>query len=119
MRHYHTRRIMRARLGASRHRGAGCPICYASLMPDSPRASGDPPTAAPVPRRLSARARRELLRLIAENLAAEREDAAMYEQLAAQEQDPTRRQLLLKLAASEQRHAQRWRERLAEMGGEG
>lgn len=88
-------------------------------MPDSPRANGDPPTAAPVPRRLSARARGELLRLIEENLAAEREDAAMYEQLAAQEQDPTRRQLLLKLAASEQRHAQRWRERLAEMGGEG
>lgn len=85
-------------------------------MPD-PSQPG-PETQTSAPRQLDAGARRELLRLIEQNLAAEREDAAMYHQLAAHEQDATRRQLLLKLAESEERHAQRWQEKLAQFGGE-
>ncbi|MHB8735802.1 MAG: VIT1/CCC1 transporter family protein [Terriglobales bacterium] len=62
------------------------------------------------------RSHKELLRLIKDNLAAEREDALMYRRLAAQETDSARRELLEKLAASEDRHTQRWADKLRQFG---
>ncbi len=59
----------------------------------------------------------ELLRLIERNLFAEREDAAMYRKLAGQESDANRRNLLLRLAESEDEHARRWEHKLLQFGG--
>jgi VIT1/CCC1 family predicted Fe2+/Mn2+ transporter/rubrerythrin len=63
------------------------------------------------------RSRKDLLRLIEENLEAEREDALTYRRLASQETDPTRRNLLERMADSEERHARTWEEKLREYGG--
>jgi VIT1/CCC1 family predicted Fe2+/Mn2+ transporter/rubrerythrin len=60
--------------------------------------------------------RRELIRLVAESLKAERGDAAMYRRLAAREKDETRRRLLERLAESEDRHAHTWEQKLKELG---
>lgn len=68
-------------------------------------------------RELDTRARRDLLRLIEQNYLAEQEDAALYRQMAAQESDAHRRELLERLAASEDRHAARWAEKLRQFAG--
>lgn len=62
--------------------------------------------------------RKQLLRLIEQNLESEREDAAVYRRLAERETDPHRRELLTRLAESEDRHAHQWEEKLRQFGGQ-
>lgn len=77
-----------------------------------------PPSSEPEKaRELDPRARRDLLHLIEQYYLAEREDAALYRQMAGQETDPHRRELLERLAASEDRHAARWAEKLRQFAG--
>ena len=83
--------------------------------PENASAASEPPAGD----RLDARSRRDLLRLIEQNYLAEQEDAALYRQMAAQETDPHRRELLERLAASEDRHAARWAEKLRQFAGPG
>ncbi|MGH9507972.1 MAG: VIT1/CCC1 transporter family protein, partial [Terriglobales bacterium] len=78
-----------------------------------PPSSSEPEKA----RELDPRARRDLLRLIEQNYLAEQEDATLYRQMAGQETDPHRRELLERLAASEDRHAARWAEKLRQFAG--
>jgi vacuolar iron transporter family protein len=52
------------------------------------------------------------------NWRAEMEGAATYRELASLEKDERRRAVLIKLAEAEERHAQRWAERIKELGGE-
>lgn len=66
----------------------------------------------------SVRSRKELLRLIGENLESEREDAVVYRRLAERETDPHRRELLNKLAESEERHAHQWEDKMRQFGGQ-
>lgn len=76
-------------------------------------------SAPPAGDRLDPRSRRDLLRLIEQNYLAEQEDAALYRQMAGQETDHHRRELLERLAASEDRHAARWAEKLRQFAGPG
>lgn len=85
-------------------------------MPPSPQPE-KAERAATKGRELDSRARRDLLRLIEQNYLAEQEDAALYRQMAAQETDARRRELLERLAASEDRHAARWAEKLRQFAG--
>lgn len=50
------------------------------------------------------------------NLRSEVDGAALYRGLAAATQDPQRSAVLIELALSEERHAQRWRRKLEEAG---
>lgn len=56
------------------------------------------------------------IQVLQENYRAEREAAAQYRALAERESDPKRRKLLLRLVDQEEKHADRWKKRLEEMG---
>jgi VIT1/CCC1 family predicted Fe2+/Mn2+ transporter/rubrerythrin len=58
----------------------------------------------------------EKIRLLRENWREETVVARIYHDLAAREQNPKRRDLLTKMAVSEEEHAALWAGRLAEMG---
>lgn len=66
----------------------------------------------------SAASREDLLHEIKDNYQREREAEVLYRQLAEVEKDPAKKEVLLKLAKSEERHAQRWAARLKEFGGQ-
>src|SRR5438874_5280525 len=52
------------------------------------------------------------------NCRAERESALVYRDLAANEADEKRRDILLRMAEAEERHALRWEGKLHELGAE-
>ncbi|HEY3875998.1 MAG TPA: VIT1/CCC1 transporter family protein [Candidatus Kapabacteria bacterium] len=56
------------------------------------------------------------IRVLQENYRAEREAAAQYRALAERESDPKKQIVLQKLIAQEERHAERWKKRLNELG---
>ncbi len=58
----------------------------------------------------------KLISALTENLNAERRSAATYRFFADCEPDPHRKQILGRLADAEDRHAEKWRERLRELG---
>jgi VIT1/CCC1 family predicted Fe2+/Mn2+ transporter len=60
---------------------------------------------------------RRVLRALRESWQHEMEAAVTYRLLAAQEQDPRRRDILQKLVAAEEGHAVRWATRIRELGG--
>jgi len=62
--------------------------------------------------------RSDLLRELTGNYRREREAETLYRHLAQAEKDPAKRSILLKIAESEERHAQRWASRLRELGGQ-
>ncbi len=62
--------------------------------------------------------RTKLINALVENLNAERRSAATYRFFADCETDPHRKQILGRLAAAEDRHAEKWRVRLRELGVE-
>ena len=69
----------------------------------------------------SARTEKESQQVIAtleHNWRAEMEGAATYRELAAMEGDPHRRDILVKMAEAEERHAKRWADRIVELGGQ-
>jgi vacuolar iron transporter family protein len=60
----------------------------------------------------------ELIPALQRNWRVEMEGAATYRYLAEREADPRRRSILLRLADGEARHAERWANRLRELGAE-
>ncbi len=62
--------------------------------------------------------RSDLLRELGANYKREREAEALYRHLAQAEKDPAKKRILLKLAESEDHHAERWAARLKEFGGQ-
>lgn len=63
-----------------------------------------------------AESERQLIESLIQNWKTEMEGAATYRALAERESEPRRRDALLKLAAAERRHANRWAGRLKELG---
>jgi VIT1/CCC1 family predicted Fe2+/Mn2+ transporter/rubrerythrin len=59
----------------------------------------------------------QLLAALERNWRAEMEGAATYRELANMEPDQRRKAVLIKLAEAEERHAQKWSERIVELGG--
>jgi vacuolar iron transporter family protein len=70
-------------------------------MPDRPSAQPD---------------KRSVVDLARRNFIAEVETAQTYRDLAAREGDEKRKGILLRMAEAEERHAQRWEKKLAELG---
>ncbi|HEV2581504.1 MAG TPA: VIT1/CCC1 transporter family protein [Ktedonobacteraceae bacterium] len=62
--------------------------------------------------------KRELIAALQQNWQREIEGARTYGDLAQRERDTARRGVLLKMAEAEQRHAQKWERKLAELGAE-
>jgi vacuolar iron transporter family protein len=60
----------------------------------------------------------ETIRLLQKNWLAEIDGARVYRELAEAEKSQTRKEILLRLAEAEQRHAARWAKKLRELGAE-
>ena len=60
--------------------------------------------------------KKELIEALNQNWQREVEGMRTYRDLAAREKDAGRRNVLIKMAEAEERHAQRWAHRLAELG---
>src|SRR3989441_8332819 len=60
--------------------------------------------------------RRETVEVVKRNWRAEVETARVYGELAGREPDEKRKGILLRMAEAEERHAQRWAEKLADLG---
>ena len=60
----------------------------------------------------------KVLHALVEHWRHEMEAAATYRQLAEQETDPRRRDILLKLVTAEEAHAAKWAARIVAMGGD-
>src|SRR5437660_4737545 len=60
--------------------------------------------------------RRETVEVVKRNWRAEVETAQAYRALAGREPDEKRQAILLRMAEAEERHAQRWAEKLADLG---
>ena len=75
--------------------------------------SGGPQNASPA---LQESTKRELIAALNQNWQREVEGMRTYRDLAGREKDQGRRNVLLKLAQAEERHAQRWERKLAERG---
>ncbi len=58
----------------------------------------------------------ETVEVVRRNWRAEMETARTYRDLASRESDAKRRGILLRMAEAEERHAQRWEKKLAELG---
>jgi rubrerythrin len=62
--------------------------------------------------------RKETIEVVKRNWRAEVETAQVYRDLAGREQDEKRKGILLRMAEAEERHAQRWEEKLKDLGAE-
>src|SRR5947209_9006448 len=62
--------------------------------------------------------KRELIAALKQNWQREMEGVRTYSDLARNERDATRRAVLVKMAEAETRHAQKWEQKLAELGAE-
>src|SRR5438874_7529657 len=60
--------------------------------------------------------RHETVEVVKRNWRAEVETAQVYRELAAREADEKRKAILLRMAAAEERHAERWAKKLADLG---
>src|SRR5438270_1511918 len=60
--------------------------------------------------------RQETIEVVRRNWRAEVETAQVYRDLAGREQDEKRKGILLRMAEAEERHAQRWEEKLKDLG---
>src|SRR6202790_1171578 len=60
--------------------------------------------------------RQETIEVVKRNWRAEVETAQVYRDLAARENDEKRKAVLLRMAEAEERHAQRWEQKLRDMG---
>jgi VIT1/CCC1 family predicted Fe2+/Mn2+ transporter/rubrerythrin len=60
--------------------------------------------------------RRETIEVVQKNWRAEVETARVYRDLAAREPDEKRKSILIRMAEAEERHAQRWEQKLRDMG---
>lgn len=62
--------------------------------------------------------KKELIAALKQNWKREKEGARTYRNLAQQERDAVRRSVLIKMADTEESHAQKWERKLAELGAE-
>src|SRR5258708_9218757 len=62
--------------------------------------------------------RRETIAVVTRNWQAEVETARTYRDLAERERDEKRKGVLLRMAEAEERHAQRWEQKLKDLGVE-
>src|SRR6266581_4802469 len=62
------------------------------------------------------RGRQETIEVVKRNWRAEVETAQVYRDLAEREQDEKRKGILLRMAEAEERHAQRWEQKLRDLG---
>src|SRR5207253_7724783 len=60
--------------------------------------------------------RQETVEVVKRNWRAEVETAQVYRELAAREVDEKRKGILNRMAEAEERHAQRWAKKLADLG---
>jgi rubrerythrin len=60
--------------------------------------------------------RKETIEVVQKNWRAEVETARVYRDLAERERDEKRRGILIRMAEAEERHAQRWEQKLRDMG---
>ncbi len=67
---------------------------------------------------LDSATKRELIAALQQNWQREMEGVRTYGDLAQRERDTARRNILLKMADAEQRHAEKWEQKLAELGAE-
>lgn len=61
---------------------------------------------------------RETIDVVKRNWRAEVETAEVYRDLAERERDEKRKGILLRMAEAEERHAERWKKKLRDLGGE-
>src|SRR5881396_1161810 len=64
------------------------------------------------------RDRQQTIEVVKRNWRAEVETAEVYRDLAERERDEKRKGVLLRMAEAEERHAQRWEQKLKDLGGE-
>jgi VIT1/CCC1 family predicted Fe2+/Mn2+ transporter/rubrerythrin len=76
--------------------------------------NSDSPSDGSQPRQSSRAA--ETIEVVKRNWRAEVETAQVYRDLAARETDEKRKAILLRMAEAEERHAQRWEQKLRDMG---
>jgi vacuolar iron transporter family protein len=76
--------------------------------------NSDSPSDGSQPRQSSRAA--ETIEVVKRNWRAEVETAQVYRDLAAREADEKRKAILLRMAEAEERHAQRWEQKLRDMG---
>jgi rubrerythrin len=62
--------------------------------------------------------RHQTIEVVKRNWQAEMETALTYRDLAERERDEKRKGVLLRMAEAEQRHAQRWEQKLRDLGAE-
>ena len=62
--------------------------------------------------------RQQTIEVVERNWRAEVETAQVYRDLAERERDEKRKGVLLRMAEAEERHAQRWEQKLKDLGGE-
>lgn len=77
------------------------------------------PTSEPVPSPsvpTSTRDTHEAIRVLRRNWLAEKDSARVYRELAEAEKNQKRRDILLRMAEAEERHASRWEKKLADLG---
>ena len=73
---------------------------------------------APTSEALDSATKQELIAALRQNWQREMEGVRTYRDLAQRERDTARRNILTKMADAEQRHAQKWEQKLAELGVE-
>ena len=73
---------------------------------------------APTSDALDSATKQELIAALRQNWQREMEGVRTYRDLAHRERDTARRNILTKMADAEQRHAQKWEQKLAELGVE-
>jgi VIT1/CCC1 family predicted Fe2+/Mn2+ transporter/rubrerythrin len=88
------------------------PIIQQPAQGTSTNGTGDQSAAQP----LQESTKKELIDALRQNWQREVEGMRTYRDLARRERDTARRNVLLKLAGAEERHAQKWESKLAELG---
>src|SRR5207253_1991495 len=77
------------------------------------------PSRDPTDRQLRQSSRaEETIEVVRRNWQAEVETAQTYRNLAERERDEKRKGILLRMAEAEERHAQRWEQKLRDLGAE-
>src|SRR5262245_23196817 len=79
-----------------------------------PQSPGPSAASAASKEELSAKA--QVIEALQQNWRREREGARTYRDMARHEPDPNRRAVLERLAEAEERHAEKWERKLAELG---
>lgn len=70
----------------------------------------------PAEQHTAERPRKETIEVVQKNWRAEVETAQVYRDLAEREPDEKRKAILIRMAEAEERHAQRWEQKLRDMG---